>query len=105
MRSISLNEVFTPVGRRDPISVTDGVRGYEGTVSGLIQSPADLEAFENMKAACVNGGSVRLVMGDLNCPGQIGAVSIGRDPTEAGLYPVSFEFTQTAEFTVPLRAT
>ena len=63
-------EVLYPVGRRDPVAIYDGIRGYEGTVSGWVMSANDLHVLEGIKST--PSKVVRLVMGDLNIPVQLG---------------------------------
>lgn len=92
---------FYGVGRRSPVTITDNIRGYEDTVKGYVQSQDDLKALERMKSDSVNGQHVRLIAGDLNIPVELGKLTIGRVPTEAGLYPVSVFVTQVGEFSIP----
>ncbi len=94
-------EVLYPVGRRDPVAIYDGIRGYEGTVGGWVMSAEDLHVLEAMKARPAT--VVRLVMGDLNIPVQFGQLNIDRYPTEMGLYPVTLDVRQVDEFKIRAR--
>lgn len=94
-------EILYPVGRRDPIAIYDGIRGYEGTVSGWVMSADDLHVLEAIKSQPAK--VVRLVMGDLNIPVQFGQMNVDRYPTEMGLYPVTVDVRQVDEFKIRAR--
>lgn len=93
-------ERLTPVGRQAPVDIVDSIRGYEDTLQGVVQSPEDRITLETIKASPT--ARVRLVMGDMSIPVRLGEISIGRFPNVRGLYPVSVEIAQVADF--PIRA-
>jgi hypothetical protein len=98
---------FEPIGRRSPVRITDAVRGYEGSISGLIIDYADVTADEyrdtlmEMKA---NLGSehTRLAFGRRNIPVILEEISCPPSAQFEGYYEVSVAYRQSAEF-VPMR--
>lgn len=92
-----------------PLRVTQNLRGYEGTVSGLIvpgaisgvapptgqQQRADLYV---IKQASAVGAVVRLAAARENLPVVIGALSVPPHPTLNDVYGVELEFSQVGEF-------
>ena len=92
-----------------PLRVTANLRGYEGSISGLIvpgaaaggstptgqQQRADLYV---MKQASAVGRVVRLAAARENLPIVIGAMSLPPHPTLHDVYAVDIEFAQRGEF-------
>jgi hypothetical protein len=96
------------VGRRDPVDIYDAIAGYEGTVSGQINTNDPLESGVSsitnlrwMKRPRNIGRQFRLVAAGLSIPVQLGAVD-GLSPMgyvgAVRAYEVSFAVTQVAEF-------
>jgi hypothetical protein len=96
---------FMPLGSRSPVRVVDQIRGYEGSVQGLIFGDDALADFQSLKAIApgtktngTNGTSVlRLIFGQQNIPVDIGQVTVQQIPYSEGenAFNVSFEFWQT----------
>lgn len=95
---------YYPVGRQDPVRVTDAVRGFEGRIAGLIDDTSGTDyrgALEQMKGA--TGRTYRLVAGDLNVPVALADVAtLTPHPTESGLWLAAVEVFQIGEFAVPV---
>lgn len=89
------SEALIGIGNPRVLRINDGLRGYEGTVSGLLTSMESREILESWRRA---GGRYRLIASDLNIPVQMSAFNIGRIPTAQGYYPVSFHVEQIDEF-------
>jgi hypothetical protein len=98
-------ETYFPVGRREPVRITDAVRGYEGTIQGIIAGYDDVSArayrdrLERMKA---NENEVRLVFGDVSIPVVLGKVSILPFPM-GDMFQVTAEYWQKGDFTFKWR--
>jgi hypothetical protein len=94
-------ETYFPIGRREPVRITDAVRGYEGSLQGLIADTEDFSAqtykhrLEKMKA---RDHEVRLIFGDLSIPIVLGKVSITPLPLGT-MYQVTAEYWQKGDFT------
>lgn len=93
---------YFPLGSKSPIRIVDQIRGFEGSVQGLVSGDDAVADFETLKAIApgteVDGLSVlRLIFGRYNIPVDIGEVSISQWPMAEGdnVYTVSFEFWQT----------
>lgn len=92
-----------------PLRVTQNLRGYEGSVSGLIvpgaisgvapptgqQQRADLY---RIKQASAVGAVVRLAAARENIPVVLGALSVPPHPTLHDVYGVELEFSQVGEY-------
>lgn len=95
---------YFPLGSKSPIRIVDQIRGYEGSVTGLVSGNADLALFEQIKAVPPGSvgddglGVLRLIFGRYNFPVDIGEVTISQWPHAEGdnQYNVSFEFWQVS---------
>lgn len=92
---------YFPLGSRKPIRIVDGVRGYEGGVSGELaaneQTIATARAnFLELKSRV--GRKLRLVYGRRSFPIVMGAASIELVRAAEEYYRVDFEFFQVGEF-------
>lgn len=98
----------TPIGRRAPVLITDSIRGFEGSFSGMLidfagytaeQYVAMLEDFKGL----AGNDELRLAMPNRNFPIEItGGVSIAPSPQAAGgVYDVTVPYVQVDEFTFP----
>lgn len=100
---------YFPLGGRAPVRIVDQIRGYEGSVSAILNSVTDgsdredaYRAFMQLKSIPPgskgdDGKSVlRLIFGRYNIPVDIGEASVSQWPTAAGdnEFNVSFEFWQ-----------
>lgn len=97
--SMAIGEVsglFDVVGSRRPVRVTDAIHGYEGSFQGVILTEADRDAFLELYGRLT---TLRLIIGDLNIPVELGEVSAIPSPigADAG-FDVSFTFVQVDEF-------
>jgi hypothetical protein len=90
------SSVYTPVGRPDPVIVRDSMRGIEGSISGTVSAPAD---YDNLAAMVANNRVVRYVVGRLNVPVRIRALTYDPLPLDSSLTNVSLEAYQVGEFT------
>jgi hypothetical protein len=91
------SNVLTPLGSTRPVRITDSIRGYEGTISGFIETREELVNLEHLKST---GVICRFIGSDLNIPVQLGELSITRDPNEEGFYEVEIQVEQVGEFTM-----
>lgn len=87
---------FFPVGSDAPVRVVDRVRGYAGTVSGIIMSKSELADLMDIKAVPPNTGDIRLIYGGYNFPVELGQVRTSEMPVASGgrVYKVSVEYWQ-----------
>ena len=96
--------VFNPMGARKPVIITSGVRGYEGSASGIIAGNTYKDNLETLKGQ-LNTKQLRLIFGNINIPvllGQVdGPVPMIMRPGQI-YYQAGFEFFQNGEFTVDL---
>lgn len=93
-------ETFYPVGAQVPVRIVDSLRGYEGTVSGLIPLRADRDLLFDFKEAV--GARYHLVANDLNIPVELGRISVNPRPDLRDSWDVTIEVFQVADF--PMRA-
>jgi hypothetical protein len=99
---------YKPVGRRDPVTIIDAIGGYEGTVSGRINTSDPLESGVSsianlrwMKRPRNVGRRFRLLAGGLSIPVELGVVDLFAPIGDAGQvrgYDVSFEVAQVGDF-------
>lgn len=91
-----VSALYDPLGSRAPVRITDNIQGYEGAFNGVILDEEGRDAFLTLKGRL---STLRLIIGDLNIPVELGIVSSIPSPIgdEAG-YDVSFEFFQVGEF-------
>lgn len=94
--------VYPRLGERSPVIVTELVRGYEGSVSGVLLDWSGQNA-RTAKAAAIDlrelGADLRLVLGDLNLP--VGIFGLVANPTPRpgdSVFEVAFGFVQTGEY-------
>ena len=71
---------YDPVGAQVPVRILDVVRGYEGSISGMLGSSADRDTFLALKALEL---PVRLVMSDVSIPVVLEAVFARPTPQPA----------------------
>lgn len=89
--------VYFPIGGRAPVKITQGIRGYEGGVSGTLVGPtaqADRDLLLEIKGRMT---SVRLILSDLNLPVILGEVVVAPTP-QVDEYAVSVPVWQIDEF-------
>lgn len=80
------------VGARAPVRITDIVRGYEGTVSGLILSQTERADMLTLKG---RRKTLQLILGDLSIPIVLEEVHLSPTPTAGDAeFAVSFTFFQ-----------
>lgn len=94
--------VYPRLGERAPVVVTELVRGYEGSVSGMLLSWEGQTA-RTAKATAIAlrelGGDLRLVLGDLNLPVAVFNMTANPTPVPGDTaFEVAFGFVQIAEF-------
>lgn len=89
-------ETITLLGERSPVRITEQVRGYEGSWQGVVQTGAERDDFLTLKGRL---GEVRLIIGDLNIPVVLEAVSAIPDKDADAGYLVAFSYFQSDEFT------
>lgn len=93
---------YFPLGQREPVRIVDQIRGYEGSVTGLISGNTALADFLTIKdvppgSKSADGiGVLRLIFGRFNIPVDIGEVTVSEWPMAEGQneFNVSFEFWQ-----------
>lgn len=95
-------DVYNIVGRRAPVRVSAGVRGYEGTLQGKLGplfGKTSNEWRDNLQklAGRNNQEEIRIIMMGLNVPIALGKVAITPMPI-AALFDVSIEVFQVGEF-------
>jgi hypothetical protein len=99
--------VYDRIGERAPVIVTELVRGYEGSVSGVLVAwnGRDPRAMKARLMALRSRASLRLVLGDLNLPVAIYNVAANPTPDPAQPSPTAlprfeaaFSFVQVGEF-------
>lgn len=114
---ISIGEVSAVrqiIGSRRIVRLMDVVRGYEGSIDGVVideKPPSNnvlhntftsaltyAQRLEDMKGSA-NTRPQRLVLGHFNFPVTIGQISGPRPSRHPWLYEVGFEFSQEDEFT------
>ena len=84
-------------GRRDPVRITDTLRGYEGSVAGVLKGKTARDTFLDLKGRLK---PVRLVISDLNILVELEAATA--PPTALPndrLFGCSFGFVQVGDFT------
>lgn len=100
------SSTFTPLNRRSPVLITDSIRGFEGSVSGLLidwagttakEYVAMLESFKGLAGS----DELRLVTPNRNFPIQLPAgTSIApASGTPGNIYEVVVPYAQTGGFT------
>lgn len=100
--------VFYGINRRAPIVHRDSIRGYEGSISGLIMSRQQKERLEQFKSE-LPSKQFRLVTGDLSIVvalGKITALNPTDNPVDSGatkLWKASIEVLQQDDWTFRYR--
>lgn len=100
--------VYTPVGGNATVRVTQALRGYEGSLSGLLMesqlSSKTLAQMEDdvWELKRTPGAVYRLVLHGLNIPVVIGNVVMAPSPRKEPEKKVSFDFWQVGE--LPFKA-
>jgi hypothetical protein len=97
--------VYTPIGSEEVVRIVGGLRGYEGSLSGLLiegfhgktfaQQEKDLWSIKERPSQ-----TVRLIAGDVNTRVLIGNVVVAPRPTTRKgdiVKEVSFDFWQVGE--------
>lgn len=85
-------ETYAPIGALSPVRITDIVRGYAGSVSGVLLSASARDTFLTLKERL---GELVLVVGDVSIPVRLEEAATA--PTSAPgdvAYTVSFAFFQ-----------
>jgi hypothetical protein len=94
---------YAPIGRRDAVKITDTVRGYEGTLSGImgnylgVTSHAWRNRLETIKGKAEKG-DVRLLFLDYSFPVILGEASISPSPDLIDAFDVTIPFAQVGEY-------
>ena len=94
-------EVYDRLGDRAPVVVTELVRGYEGAVSGLLVNwnGRDPRVAKDRLLALRSSSSLRLVLGDLNLPVAVYALTANPTPDQdSQRFVAAFSFVQVGEF-------
>ncbi len=96
-------QVFEIIGRRSPVTVSSGVRGYEGSMSGLLGDYLGTSAREYRDRLLRlkgfnNTEPIRLIFADRNIPVALGRISCPPSGDLQGLYQVEFNYRQIGEF-------
>lgn len=94
---------FEPIGRRSPVRITDSVRGYEGSVSGLIIDHDGVTADsyrDTLMAMKANLGQehTRIAFGRRNFPIILEEIACPPSAQFDGYYEVSVAYRQSGEF-------
>jgi hypothetical protein len=105
-RSLKIGEdstIFNPIHRRDPVMVTESIRGYEGSIGGVLTRYNGVTAdqyknmLERMKGAA-GTDEIRLILKNTNIPVLLQEMTIS--PAAIGnKYDVSVNFVQNGEYT------
>ncbi len=83
---------YTPIGAQSPVRITDIIRGYEGTVTGVLISESARDAFLAMKEL---EAPLRLILGDLNIPVRIEESHVVPTPNPGDIdFSIGFAFFQ-----------
>jgi hypothetical protein len=90
------SNIYYPVGRRDPVTVTDSIRGMEGTITGSMQDDANgyLDAFRWMKQPEQAGRIIRLIYDTVNIEVNLGAAQLTPEPYGEPTFDVSIDIVQ-----------
>jgi hypothetical protein len=97
---------YYPIGRRDPVHIVTSVRGYEGSMTGLLADNDGTtaeqwkERLEGMKGT-LGSDQIRMIVQGFNFPINLGAVEISPSAVEG--YNISFAFAQTGEYPFAVR--
>ena len=94
-------EVYDRLGEQAPVVVTELVRGYEGSVSGLLVAwnNRDPRAMKDRLISLRSRSSLRLVLGDLNLPVAVYAITANPTPDQdSQRFVAAFSFVQVGEF-------
>lgn len=96
-------DVYTPVGSTKAVRITQALRGYEGSISGLLTATATktLAQVEDdlLKLKERPGRTYQLVLADLSIPVVIGNVTIAPTPRAEIERLVTFDFWQVGDLT------
>lgn len=88
---------FAIIGSRAPVRITDTVRGYEGSISGLLLGKTARDTFLTLKGRLTE---LQLVVGDVAIAVMLEEVSATPTPLRDDvLYGCSFGFVQVDDFT------
>lgn len=88
---------FRVKGSRVPVRITEDVRGYTGSIGGLLLGKADRDAFLELKGRLK---PLRLVLSDLTFPIVLEDVAPSPTPLPRDrLFSATFAFFQVGEFT------
>ena len=91
---------FDPIDSRAPVRIIDSVQGYEGSIAGILTDWEEVSAKQWRDRFLELYGRLkvlRLIMGDLNIPVEIGPVSALPASSGDRAYDVSLEFAQVDE--------
>jgi hypothetical protein len=73
-------------GRREPVRIVDGIRGYEGAVGGNVETEAQRDTFNDLKGRLK---VLRLLIGSLSIPVLLEEASVGQSPAPGGGYDIT----------------
>jgi hypothetical protein len=93
--------VFTRIAEQAPVVVTEIVRGYEGSASGVLVAwdGQDPRAAKDLLLALRERVDLRLVLGDLNLPVSVWDIVANPTPNvDDERFDVALSFVQRAEF-------
>lgn len=97
--------VYYPLSRRDPVRIRDGIRGWEGTIEGIIaeykgvSARTYLDNLETLKSLSPDT-PIRFIGGWRNMPVQLGEIFVEPQPEKAEHYAVSIVYEQIGEYSV-----
>lgn len=99
MQIVEDGATFLPLGRQAPIRIVDVIRGYAGTMSGLVKTTADLAKLGIIKGIAPGEGTIRLIYGAFNFCVDVGQVNTQEWPysSEGRTYQWSAEFWQMGD--------
>lgn len=72
--------------RREPVRITDNLRGYEGAVAGNVETPEERDTFNALKGRLK---PLRLLIGSLNIPVLLEEASVAQHPSPGGGYDIT----------------
>jgi hypothetical protein len=90
---------YNPIGRRDPVTVVDAIRGLEGSVTGLVKG-VNVDKIQQLKRPYNVGRRWRLIVGAVSIPVEVGAIDqfAPKSGTGPRVYEVSVNVVQVGEY-------
>lgn len=95
------SNAYYPIGRRDPVTIVDAIRGLEGTVSGTITDDSNgyVDAFRWAKSPDQAVRTWRLIYANTNMSVQLGSAHLTPQPFGGEqVYAVSVDVVQVGDF-------